>query len=398
MKKLIYKFTWGVLLSVLLLSCTEKEELDFSAPVTKFIKGNIVEDMTIDAGEYKLFGGVKVKEGVTLTINKGVTIKAVDAKYNGDYIACLLVEKGAKLKVNGTADQPVVFTSDTTKAGSWGGIIICGDAPVSGEYKTEYKDLPYGGEVANDNSGSIQYLRIEYAGTKCPYALELSGVGSETLIENVQVYKCSNKAFGFNGGTVNAKNLLISGCKGTMFYWNYGWSGKGQYWFGQRDLEEVTGFQSSTALVGNHDKAETLVSNPTISNVTILGNENSKNLIKLLNNTKGKLYNFILKDQAQTCINVSGTGTINLVNEDELVFQYVSVSNVGKNVYSKGIESGKKFEEDANYVEEEIDFNGYVGTTSNGYDLSVEDNWFDQTDYKGAVSPNNNWTTGWIRE
>jgi hypothetical protein len=34
----------------------------------------------------------------------------------------------------------------------------------AGTAQSEVADLTYGGTVANDNSGSIRYLRIEYAG------------------------------------------------------------------------------------------------------------------------------------------------------------------------------------------------------------------------------------------
>jgi hypothetical protein len=57
----------------------------------------------------------------------------------------------------------------TTKAaGDWGGLVICGTPinRINGGQRTaqsEVADLTYGG-TANDNSGSIKYLRIEYAG------------------------------------------------------------------------------------------------------------------------------------------------------------------------------------------------------------------------------------------
>jgi hypothetical protein len=76
---------------------------------------------------------------------------------------------GGKLNVNGTAAKPVIMTSGlTTKAaGDWGRLVICGKAPINritgtGTAQSEVADLSY--RVSADNSGSIKYLRIEYAG------------------------------------------------------------------------------------------------------------------------------------------------------------------------------------------------------------------------------------------
>ena len=424
MKHIINKFSWILVFSTLLYACTEQEDVDFSKPlIGNVLIKDVITDMTLDQGEYKLYGRVIVREGATLTLNAGVIIKAAHQDTfktwaNKDNpkvptIAYLLVEKGGKLIVNGTASQPVVFTSDSLKAGSWGGIIINGEAPIAQEEKTSVSGVfPYGGDKATDNSGSIKYLRIEYAGAKRSSrydtgypgsdnidAFNLNGVGSETIVENVQVYKCSGKGVVINGGTVNLRKILVKGSVKTMYYWSYGWTGKGQFWTGQRNFEEVEGLADNTSFVGASSGVTEelpLYSNPTISNVTLIGNETGNNLIKFLSKAKGKMYNFVLADQTKTCVNVSGTSTVDLVNSGELVFGYTSVSNVGDNSYSKGIE--EKFEEDENYIVEEVNFeNGIVGSTLNGLDVSLQDSWFESTTYKGAVSADNDWTEGWTK-
>jgi hypothetical protein len=96
-----------------------------------------------------------------------------------------------------------------TKArGDWGGLVICGKAPCnSGGGMSEVGDVPYGGTIANDNSGTIRYLRIEYSGAafnseKEYNGFSLFGVGNGTTVEYVQIYECADDPIEFYGGTV----------------------------------------------------------------------------------------------------------------------------------------------------------------------------------------------------
>jgi hypothetical protein len=145
---------------------------------------------------YKLTGALIVADGATLTIPAGTRIEATGQ--TSSYIA---IKQGAKIFVNGTSSNPVVITSGLTvkSPGDWGGLVICGKAPintVTGGTSTaisEVAELTYGGTIANDNSGSIRYLRLEYTGaafsaTKEFNGASLFGVGSGTVFEYVQVF------------------------------------------------------------------------------------------------------------------------------------------------------------------------------------------------------------------
>jgi len=158
---------------------------------------------------------VKVSDGTTLTIEAGTIIFGASASKG-----TLVVMRGGKIIADGTSSAPIVFTSDkapgTRAAGDWGGIIIAGKAPnnhgpsISLEGTT---DIPFGGNVSNDNSGTLRYVRIEFAGkiienNKEFNSLTLASVGSATIIENVQCSYGLDDSFEFFGGTVNAKRLV----------------------------------------------------------------------------------------------------------------------------------------------------------------------------------------------
>lgn len=198
------------------------------------------ETATLDAGtEYNLTGSFVVRDGATLTIPAGTVIKA-----SGGTSAYLAVAQGGKIFVNGTATNPVVMTSAKANpaAGDWGGVVICGRANTNkggatGQTATaEVSDLTYGGSVANDNSGSIRYLRIEYTGAaftneKEFNGLSLFGVGSGTTVEYVQSFEGGDDGIEFFGGTVNGRYLVATGSQDDSIDFADGWAGTGEFWY-----------------------------------------------------------------------------------------------------------------------------------------------------------------------
>ena len=136
------------------------------------LNADITEDVTLKAGiTYTLDGGIHVKNGATLKIEPGVKIEAIhDNKV--DYI---LIEQGAKIDAQGTATQPIVMTSQKKEAGAWGGLHICGYAPTNvGTGTSEIGDATYGGDKADDNSGVLRYVRMEYTGSWVPTTVSSS--------------------------------------------------------------------------------------------------------------------------------------------------------------------------------------------------------------------------------
>ncbi|MDR0892089.1 MAG: hypothetical protein LBN24_05695 [Mediterranea sp.] len=199
------------------------------------LSGTLTAEETLESKEYILNGTVVIAEGGRLNIPAGTTIKAKEG-----FSSYLLVAQGGQLFADGTAEKPIVFTanSGTPKAGFWGGIILNGRAPISGE-KADKSDTglteidnayKYGGDKANDNSGSLSYVQILYAGARSTADIEhngltLNGVGNGTRIENIYVFESADDGIEFFGGTVNVKNLLVVNPDDDMFDFTQGYCG-----------------------------------------------------------------------------------------------------------------------------------------------------------------------------
>ncbi|MGV8092243.1 MAG: hypothetical protein AB2L24_10310 [Mangrovibacterium sp.] len=201
------------------------------------LQGDFTEDVSLDASvEYSLVSTVRVKSGATLTIPAGTVIKAQGG--STAFFQYILVEQGGKIMAEGTAQKPIRLTSSVSSpaAGDWGGLIINGYAPISGASAgttaaTEIENnKSYGGTNANDNSGVLRYVTIEYAGANQTQEIEhngltLNAVGSGTVIENIYVLSSADDGIEFFGGSVNVTNLLVVNSDDDMFDCTQGWTG-----------------------------------------------------------------------------------------------------------------------------------------------------------------------------
>ncbi len=187
---------------------------------TNIIAGTIDKDTRlVKRNTYHLVGVVYVTNNATLTIEPGTVIR-------GDDKTCgtLVITNGAKIIAEGLETDPIVFTSENEKnnrkPGDWGGIIILGKAPINtlGGIHTLPFDLDpnlnhYGGQDAEDNSGVMKYVRIEYAGRKLSASkelngLSLAGVGRKTVLSNIQISFSNDDSFECYGGDLNMSNLI----------------------------------------------------------------------------------------------------------------------------------------------------------------------------------------------
>jgi hypothetical protein len=162
----------------------------------------------------------------TLTIEPGTTIHAARG-------AGLIINPGAKIVAEGKRDQPIVFTSSEASPapGDWRGVFLLGRAPPSGEPPFEGDpDLAWGGSQADDDSGSLSFVRIEYAKS----GLVFAGAGKKTKVDFVQVRKTIDRCFMFHGGTVDAKHLVCQAAGDDHFAWDWDYAGRMQFLFGQK--------------------------------------------------------------------------------------------------------------------------------------------------------------------
>jgi hypothetical protein len=227
----------------------EKAKKDDGSCTFAQTQGTVTKSGVISANEtwtsnniYLLEGKVYVKSGVTLTIEPGTIIKGKQGQES--LASALVVARGGKLMAVGTAEKPIIFTSELDnikvgeKAGTnllatdnekWGGVAILGKAPISaqnGDVETNLEGIPldpanpnnnlglYGGTDAADNSGTIKYISIRHGGISIGEGNELNGltlggVGNGTVIENVEVYATLDDGIEIFGGTVNVKNALV---------------------------------------------------------------------------------------------------------------------------------------------------------------------------------------------
>ena len=192
------------------------------------VSGEITQNTTwTNNNIYIISGWLYVRDGAALTIEPGTLIK-------GDFATkgALIVERGAKLYADGTAEQPIVFTSQKAPGeryyGDWGGIILCGKASINvpenvGNGTAAGENIIEGGVGSiyggganpddDDNSGILRYVRIEYGGIAFQPNSEINGltcggVGRGTIIDHVQVSYSGDDSFEFFGGTVNCTHLV----------------------------------------------------------------------------------------------------------------------------------------------------------------------------------------------
>jgi hypothetical protein len=307
---------------------------DGPAPVTScletgnVLKASIEEDCNL-AGDrtYHLAGLTFVKDGATLTIGAGATVKG---KSDGS-LSALVVQPGARLHAVGTSTKPIVFTAGTSEPerGDIGGLVILGKADINLANETGDIEglvgVPFGGTSDDDSSGVLQYVRIEYAGHLLGTDNELNGltmggVGSKTKISHVQVYEGLDDCFEWFGGTVSARYLAATGCDDDMFDWDMGWRGTLQFAVGGHTEITNTDANGIEADNLNNNEGNTPRSAPKVSNLTLIGNgKSSLNGMRLRRGTGGHIVNAIVTGFAKgAAVRIDGNTSIGLVNDGGL--------------------------------------------------------------------------------
>lgn len=216
------------------------------------VTANITTNTTWTTGyTYILTTRVAVVSGVTLTIQPGVIIKGEAG--TGTNATCLIIARGGKLMAEGTATQPIIFTSIADEIvpgqiqspnlssdldGLWGGLLILGHAPISADAESvQIEGIPvsdqnglYGGTNAADNSGSIKYVSIRHGGANIGEGneingLTLGGVGTGTTIQYVEIIANQDDGIEFFGGTVNVSHALVMNVGDDAIDTDQSWAG-----------------------------------------------------------------------------------------------------------------------------------------------------------------------------
>jgi hypothetical protein len=248
---------------------------------SKTLNGVINEVVELPKGKYTLKGYVFVNNRATLRFAAG-SIVVSDTVQKG----ALIVERNSRLFAEGTASEPIIFTSGKAaglrKPGDWGGIVLLGNAPtnrlttpiIEGGINSEY-----GGSVVADNSGILKFVRIEFAGIAADPNSEINGltcggVGSGTVLENIQVSYGNDDAYEFFGGTVNPKNIIAFATADDDFDFDFGFVGRLQFGISLRDPLFIDGGDAGNGIECDNDGTGTVASprtRPQMSNFTFCG-------------------------------------------------------------------------------------------------------------------------------
>lgn len=327
------------------------------------LSGTVTEDVTLKSGNtYKLSGAYTVEEGATLNIEPGVKLIAVYDD-NVDYI---LIKQGAKINAKGTADAPIIMTSEKKEAGAWGGIHICGRAHTNaegGKGSSEIGGAEYGGNDDKDNSGTLQYVRLEYTGYAFDEEHEANGisfygVGSGTTVDHCVAYKGSDDGFEFFGGSVNVSNMVVISCSDDSFDWTEGWNGTGTNLVAYQETESTLGYDCDCLIEADNNENNyqaTPIAHPTLKNLILVGNGGSKQGVRLRRGTQVTL------DNAQICgkgkaLTVESTETETALTDGTSSITNTTISNnvdSEKGIYTNDVftaGTGNKVDTNLNYA------------------------------------------------
>lgn len=408
--------------------------LSLNAQVT--ISSDITSNTTWTKNNiYTLTGGfIYVTNNATLTIEPGTIIKG--------NAATLVVTRGSKIMAEGTATQPIVFTSyqsaGNRNPGDWGGIILCGKAPLNdpaGERLAEGGIDPvkglYGGTDVNDNSGVLKYVRIEFAGVAYlpnneTNGLTMGAVGLGTTIDYVQVSYGGDDAFEWFGGTVNCKHLIANKTVDDMFDTDYGFGGRIQFAVAVSDsmvadISGSNGFESDNDATGTTNGP---ITKPIFSNISVFGpmatqnsnafNSNFKRALHLRRSTSTCTYNSIfagfpvgLKIDGTTTGNNCTSGTLQFKNNiiagcttpldsTTLTFGMAAWFNAGGNSVLS-TPQGLQAIAPTNYTNPNFLLGaGSPALTGASFSApNLNNAFFETTTYRGAFDGTNDWTACW---
>ena len=426
----------GIQLTKVLMSFLFCISIGFAQAVT--VEGDLTADATWTSDNtYYLNNQLFVKDGVTLTIEAGTEILGrYDANYSADNPApCVVVEQGGMIMAEGTVDAPITFRSELDPddanygngRGLWGGLIVNGYAPISntgGVSNVEgLTSVQYGGTDPNDNSGVLRYVRVWNGGSSIApdneiNGITLAGVGRGTTVEYCEVALNLDDGFEMFGGTVDLKHCAVFAVGDDAFDTDNGYQGRGQFLLVVRADDSDKAHEMDNATNGDLDSQPR--SHPHFANVTVISSpSHGEDGLRLREGTGGDFRNYILHG--------ANDGVRNDENGSEVVTQdlteaaaaghpdylYISGSMImngladvpwddfdeaGDGTWTGTYVSesaGLSISVDADGMPEMLDVTPTLGGIAyEDVDQVIEDDFFEQVNYKGAFG-SHNWMEEW---
>ncbi len=388
-------------------------------PSSCMLQGTYTTDLVLTRDHlWLLSGNVFIggdnKDSATLTIEKGTTVMGDTGR------DAIVVSRGSKIEAVGTAEEPIVFTGRKQVRGSWGGLILNGNAPINGcsagvcEAEGEGSTGMYGGADPDDSSGILQFVRVEYAGFQITpeneyNGIAFQGVGAGTIVQNVETYMTADDGVEFFGGTVNIRNVVVVGAADDSLDWVNGWVGKAQYVL----LIQLPDAGNHGIEADNLDKNNDALprSNPEFSNLTILATQGEQgaecgNGILLRRGTGAKFYNSVVGNSKKGCLRINDKRTFENggTPKDPTDLQMKHVTFFGCTPFDEKSEDPWRisdwfYAQEGNTVADPL-LKGYLPSTGSplltGGTYVPDDLFFDAVDFSGAVRDReNDWTKGW---
>jgi hypothetical protein len=251
----------------------------------------------------------------------------------------LVVTVSGRIEANGTADEPIVFTSanpaGTRARDDWGGITLLGTATAGGARRAEgfpstisgvsidpflvYGPVPSGADggvpMTDDahDCGTLRYVRVEFASFNAgggsgneSNGIQIYSCGWETEIDHVQVHRSGDDGVEIFGGTADLSHLLITGASDDGFDWDDGWRGRAQFVIAQQygDTADL-GFEA-----GGSSETPAVTPRPRLFNFTLVGAATAGNIGgRLRGASEGTLRNFIFLGFRNGFLDVGGATT-----------------------------------------------------------------------------------------
>ena len=400
-------------------------------------------DIGIDVG---FDGASSSGDPAVMTIEPGVTLFG---ESGADFI---VVNRGSRLEADGEEDAPIIFTSRadleadpsadrSDNIGEWGGLVMLGRAPIN-DCGTGVLGQPscsnviegvtapeasYGGGEVGDNSGTLRYIQVRFAGFPLAAGNELNGisfggVGNGTTLEYIQVHNNSDDGVEFFGGTADIRYLVLTGNDDDSLDTDQGWNGQAQFVLVvQGDGRGDNGFEMSSTGVGI-----TPATNPQVANFTIVSSTRTSSPgrgIRLNTGHIGEFYNGVVTDVAEACLrwdeidSDDGSdirpGNANDTFEagsdpsfDSVTFDCATGlerSDPDAPGAVASVNAGSNNETGANSATIDSAFQPGPNESLNTFPVETVDPFFVEANYRGAFDPvnetaTNNWATGWTFE
>ncbi|MFN4144800.1 MAG: hypothetical protein ACK4GN_03170 [Runella sp.] len=376
------------------------------------ITGILNVDYEIPAnGRVLLNGRVEVEEGITLAIRPGAILYAKTGLTTPSYLS--IRPKGI-IRALGTKDAPIVMTSErvltnNAAAGDWGGLVINGQARVNTpDFTATGVTGRYGGTVDNDNSGTLEYVRVEFGGGGVgsdalePANITLNGVGSATTIRFVQSFNSGALGFYINGGQVNLRNVVSMNSPSHEFYAERGWRGLGQFWVAHTTRPGDRGIQVSTF---STTQQSFVVSECTISNVTLVGPgfaqpaPTFENIgIRLRRAARARIFNALVTQYPSSGVRLDADANTEYLSGQALLAHSNVFLNSAAPTHSNNFHSSTRSEwrdkpANNNLTTTVPLTQNFVGTSTTApLNPTTLGTFFTAANYRGAVPTNADWT------